>query len=79
MRVDIYKRAEHHDRCTYLAVPEGKIIPEEAINTDWELSVRGMDVADDATCLPDFAIDAPHEQIKAKGYAITSVKTLEGK
>ncbi|GGB99419.1 hypothetical protein GCM10007205_05930 [Oxalicibacterium flavum] len=79
MRVDIYKRAEHHGQFTYLAVPEGKIIPEEAINTDWELSERGIDVEDNATHLPDFSIDAPHEQIRAKGYAITSVKELADK
>lgn len=76
MRVDIYKRAEHAGHFTYLAVPEGNIIPDEAINTDWELSERGIDVDDDATHLPDFSIDAPHEQIHAKGYAITSVKAL---
>jgi len=76
MRVDIYKRAEHAGHFSYLAVPEGKIIPEEAINTDWELSDRGIDVDDDAKHMPEFAIEAPHEQISAKGYAITSVKDL---
>ncbi|GGI19036.1 MAG: DUF6139 family protein [Oxalicibacterium faecigallinarum] len=76
MRVDIYRRAEHAGHFSYLAVPEGKIIPEEAINTDWELSDRGVDVDDDATQLPEFAIDDPHEQISAKGYAITSVKAI---
>lgn len=78
MRVDIYKRAEHAGHFSYLAVPEGKIIPEEAINTDWELTDRSVDVDDDATQLPEFSIDDPHEQISAKGYAITSVKDLAG-
>lgn len=77
MRVDIYKRAEHAGHFSYLAVPEGKTIPEEAINTDWELDTRSMDVDDDATQLEVFAISNPHEQISAKGYAITSVKELQ--
>ncbi|MEG0885806.1 MAG: DUF6139 family protein, partial [Janthinobacterium sp.] len=29
MRVDIYRRAEHDGIFSYLAVPEGKLIPEE--------------------------------------------------
>jgi len=33
MRVDIYRRAEHDGIFSYLAVPEGKIIPEEVTNT----------------------------------------------
>lgn len=77
MRVDIYRRAEHAGHFSYLAVPEGKMIPEEVVNTDWELSDRSVDVDDGATRLADFAIDAPLEQINAKGYAITSVRDLD--
>ncbi|MFJ7567801.1 DUF6139 family protein [Herminiimonas sp. NPDC097707] len=76
MRIDIYRRAEHAGHFSYMAVPEGKLIPEEAVNTDWELTNRGVDVEDGATQLANFAIDAPFEQIQAKGYAITSVKKL---
>ena len=76
MRLDIYRRPEHAGRFSYLAVPEGKGIPEEAINTDWEQAERGVALDDDDTALPQFAIDAPLEQINAKGYAITSVKHL---
>src|SRR5690606_13038469 len=36
MRLDIYRRPEPEGRFSYLAVPEGKPIPQEAINTDWE-------------------------------------------
>lgn len=36
MRVDIYRRAEHDGIFSYLAVPEGKLIPEEVTNTDWQ-------------------------------------------
>ncbi|HWU97978.1 MAG TPA: DUF6139 family protein [Oxalicibacterium sp.] len=77
MRVDIYRRAEQAGHFSYLAVPEGKMIPEEVVNTDWELSDRCVDVDDGATHLADFAIDAPLEQISAKGYAITSVRELD--
>lgn len=76
MRVDIYRRPENGGRFTYLAVPEGKIIPDEATNIDWEAAERSVDLEDSAERLPQFSIDAPLEQISAKGYAITSVRTL---
>ena len=76
MRIDIYRRAEHAGHFSYLAVPEGKMIPQEVVNTDWEPTDRAVDVADGATRLEDFAIDNPLGQIQAKGYAITSVKDL---
>ncbi|MEG2962128.1 MAG: DUF6139 family protein [Janthinobacterium sp.] len=76
MRVDIYRRAEHDGIFSYLAVPEGKLIPEEVTNTDWQLEVRASEVADDAQILPDYHIDHPHQQIAAKGYAITGLKDM---
>jgi hypothetical protein len=78
MRVDIYRRPEYAGRYTYLAVPEGKQIPDEAISIDWETAERGINVDDDVETLAQFAIDDPIEQINAKGYAITSVKNLDG-
>jgi hypothetical protein len=77
MRVDIYRRSEHAGRYSYLAVPEGKQIPEEAVNVDWETAMRGVNVDDNVHTLPQYAIDKPIEQIQSKGYAITSVKTVE--
>ena len=76
MRVDIYRRAEHDGIFSYLAVPEGKLIPEEVTNTDWQLEIRASEVADDAQALPDYHIEQPHQQIAAKGYAITSLKDM---
>lgn len=76
MRIDIYRRAEHAGHFSYLAVPEGNLIPEEVVNTDWEPTDRAVDLDDGATHLADFAIDNPMAQIEAKGYAITSVKDL---
>ena len=77
MRVDIYRRPEHAGRYMYLAVPEGRQIPEEAVSVDWETAARGMNVDDNVETLPQFAIDAPFEQISSKGYAITSVKSID--
>ncbi|HYD82048.1 MAG TPA: DUF6139 family protein [Paucimonas sp.] len=77
MRVDIYRRPEHAGRYSYLAVPEGKVIPEEAVNVDWETAERGVNVDDDVETMPQFAIEAPIAQINAKGYAITSMKNLD--
>lgn len=76
MRVDIYRRPESGGQFSYLAVPEGKVIPDEAISVDWEAAERSVDLEDSVDRLPQFSIDDPLEQISAKGYAITSVKTL---
>jgi hypothetical protein len=40
MRVDIYCRDEAQGKHSYLAVPEGKPIPQEATNTDWHPEAR---------------------------------------
>jgi len=73
MRLDIYRRAEHDGKFSYLAVPEAKNIPEEATNTDWEIEVRAFEVDDDADQIADFDIDNLNGQIAEKGYAMTSV------
>ena len=76
MRLDIYRRPENGGKYSYLAVPEGKMIPEEATNMEWESAERGWAFNEDQDRLADFEIDDPMEQISAKGYAITSVKRL---
>jgi hypothetical protein len=73
MRVDIYRRAEHEGMFSYLAVPEGKRIPEEATNTDWEVEAQRVEVDDADGPLQRYRIVTPLAQISAKGYAITSV------
>ena len=78
MRLDIYKRPENGGKYSYLAVPEGKEIPQEATNLDWETAERGLDFNENDGRLQEFLIDEPLQQINAKGYAITSVKTLNG-
>lgn len=76
MRLDIYRRPESGGKYSYLAVPEGKMIPEEATATDWEATERGWNFNEDNQRIEDFQIDDPMEQISAKGYAITSVKNM---
>lgn len=76
MRLDIYRRPEQGGRYSYLAVPEGKIIPDEATNVDWEAAERSMDFDTGADVLSQFAIEEPMEQISAKGYAITSTRKM---
>lgn len=78
MRLDIYKRPEHGGQYSYLAVPEGKEIPQEAANVDWEAAERSLSFNEDEEWLSQFAIENPLEQISTKGYAITSVKSLNG-
>lgn len=76
MRLDIYRRPESGGQFSYLAVPEGQEIPNEAISVDWETAERGVEFEESIDRLPQFSIDDPVEQISSKGYAITSVKTL---
>ncbi len=77
MRLDFYRRPEAGGLYTYLAVLQGKPIPEEANSTDWQLAEAGKEVSDEEQALPEFAIDEPFAQIRAKGYAITSTRWLQ--
>lgn len=77
MRLDIYQRPETKGQFSFLAVPEGRTIPEEVISTDWQCAERGLEMPEEENLLPQFAIDDPLEQISSKGYAITSVRHLE--
>lgn len=73
MRLDIYRRAEHDGKFSYLAVPETRNIPEEATNTDWQVEARAVEVDDNAEQLQDYDIKHLTEQIAEKGYAVTAL------
>jgi hypothetical protein len=73
MRVDIYRRSESGHRYSYLAVPEGRVIPEEATNSDWETEARGLEGGAKAEHMGKYAIAGLEQQISEKGYAITSI------
>lgn len=73
MRLDIYRRAEHDGKYSYLAVPQDRNIPEEATNTDWEVEARAFEIPDEDDSLADYAIEHLNEQIAEKGYAVTAL------
>ena len=73
MRLDIYRRAENNGTFSYLAVPEDRNIPNEAINTDWVVEARAVEVEDEADKIADYDIEHLTEQIAEKGYAVTAL------
>lgn len=76
MKLDIYKRAETGGHFSYLAVPEGEVIPNEVTNIDWETAERGIDFDERDHSMPAYSIEQTVAQISAKGYAITSVRDI---
>ena len=74
MEVDIYRRPEPQDKFSFLIVPKGQPIPEEATNTDWALREQGVHVDDAAQLVHPYEIERPRDQIQEKGYAITSIR-----
>ncbi|HEY0844159.1 MAG TPA: DUF6139 family protein [Noviherbaspirillum sp.] len=73
MKVDVYKRPDQAGKFSYLAVPEGRPIPEEATNTDWETAEHNVDLDDDNEPVHGLTAADALAQISAKGYAISSV------
>jgi hypothetical protein len=73
MRLDIYRRPEGDGKFSYLAVPEDRIIPNEAVNTDWQVEAKALEVDEQADQLPDYSIERVCEQIAEKGYAMTAL------
>ncbi len=73
MQLDIYCRPEADRKWSYLAVPAGRRIPGEAINTDWQPHARLVELDENAPRFDDYGIEAPAQQLREKGYAITSL------
>jgi hypothetical protein len=71
MKVDVYKRLDSGNLHSYLAVPSGEPIPEEATNTEWEVDSRDVDLEPGNTPQPSLKPDDALQQIEEKGYAIT--------
>lgn len=73
MQLDIYRRPEPEHKLSFLAVPAGKLLPEEVTNVDWQVQARAVDLDTDSNSLERYGIDHATGQIAEKGYAITSV------
>lgn len=76
MRMDLYKRPEAGGRYSYLVVPEGRPIPEEANSIDWQLAGEGIEISDEQQPLTNFSIEQTFSQLDSKGYAITSTRLI---
>jgi hypothetical protein len=75
MKVDVYKRPDREGMYSYLAVPEGRPIPEEATNIDWETEENSIDLDENNEPVHGFSAEDALAQISAKGYAITRTQT----
>lgn len=78
MKIDLYRRPEVDGQYSYLAVPQGRPIPEEATNTDWETVKRDFDLERNDGEGTGLEFENATEQINQKGYAISSVRKLNG-
>lgn len=74
MKVDIYKRPEPQGVYSYLAVPQGRPIPEEATAIDWETEESNIDLDNNNELVDGLSADDALQQISAKGYAISSTR-----
>lgn len=73
MKVDVYKRPEQEGKYSYLAVPQGKPIPNEATNIDWETAESNIDIDENHAPVLGLSAEDVFAQIDMKGYAISSV------
>jgi hypothetical protein len=74
MKVDVYKRPEQEGLYSYLAVPEGRPIPNEATNVDWETADHNIDLDENNDSVLGLDPRDALDQIRDKGYAISSIQ-----
>lgn len=74
MKVDIYRRTDSQDLISYLAVPQGKPLPQEVTNTEWQAAERNIDLEEDTGPLFNLELGDALVQIGEKGYAITRLR-----
>lgn len=74
MKVDVYKRPESEGFYSYLVVPEGKPIPNEATNIDWETAENNIDIDEHNEPVHGLSAADALAQIHLKGYAISSAR-----
>ena len=68
------QRCEAGSKLSFLAVPAGRPIPQEATSTDWLVHAQAMPLDEDQPAFPDFGIAQPGAQLREKGYAITDLQ-----
>jgi hypothetical protein len=78
MKVDLYKRPDTNGGFSYLAVPAGKPIPNEATNIDWQTVHQGEELRPEEFDLLDASLDELEAQFDEKGYAISSAQKQMG-
>jgi hypothetical protein len=71
MKVDVYKRPEPEGVFSYLAVPEGRPIPNEATNIDWVTEQQNIDLDETHEPVLGLSYEDAQQQISTKGYAIS--------
>lgn len=76
MKVDVYKRPDTDGKFSYLAVPQGRPIPEEATAVDWETAEHNIDLDPDNQSVDGLSADDALAQIDAKGYAISGSRQV---
>ncbi len=74
MKVDLYKRTEAEGKYSYLAVPEGKIIPAEVTSIDWEKVDQTVEFEGISEPVHGLKPADVLQQIRDKGYAISHLK-----
>ena len=74
MKVDVYKRPEPEGIFSYLAVPEGRPIPDEATNIDWVTEQQSIDLDENHLPVVGLSYEDAQQQIDAKGYAISHLR-----
>ncbi|TFZ04865.1 DUF6139 family protein [Ramlibacter rhizophilus] len=73
MQLDVYRRREPAHKLSYLIVPAGHEIPQEATSTEWTAHARSVELDEHADELVEYGIEHPEQQLEQKGYAITSL------
>ncbi len=76
MRVDVFSRLEPNQKHSHLVVPHGEPLPEEITDYAWRDEARDIDLDESAPRWPQYGIEAPGQQLSAKGYAITSLNKM---
>lgn len=78
MKVDLYKRPDTNGDFSYLAVPAGRAIPNEATNIDWQTVREGEELRPEEYDLLNASLEDLEEQFGKKGYAISSTPNKVG-